>query len=286
MRTCIGAVRSRVRARVRLAVAALCLGALGAGGPARAEGPYSFGVVPHFEQRMLFSIWRPILEELSRRTGIELELEATLSVPEFERALEGGRFDFVYTNPYHIFRERRRQGYVPLVRDYVPLRGLVVVAKDSPVRSVQDLAGKTLAVPSPNAIGASLLVRADLLRRGIRVVMVNAKTHSSAFVHVATGLTAAGGGVDKTLREQPAELRDALRIVYETREIPSHPVSAHPRVPLETRRRVQRALLELAATPEGASLLAKVPMSKPVATSISDYELMAELKLEELWETQ
>jgi len=51
------------------------------------ETVYRFGVVPQFEHRKLFAIWKPIIDEISRRTGIRLELAATLTVPEFERAL-------------------------------------------------------------------------------------------------------------------------------------------------------------------------------------------------------
>jgi phosphonate transport system substrate-binding protein len=264
-----------------LLLAPVCL----AGG-SRAEEPYSFAVVPQFEPRKLFSIWRPIVDELERRTGLALRLEATLGVPEFEIAFAAGRFDFVYTNPYQVFLDRRRQGYLPLVRDDLPLHGIVVVAKDSPIRALQDLAGKTLAVPSPNAIGASLLVRSELLRRGIPVQLVDAKTHSSAYLHVATGLTEAGGGIDKTLGEQPAEVREALRVLYRTRDIASHPVAAHPRVPPEIRRRVQRALLAMAATPEGAALLARVPMTRPVEARAADYDAFAALRLEELWDAR
>ena len=34
--------------------------------------------------------------------------------------------------------------------------------QDSPVREVKDLAGKRLAFPSPNALGVSLIPRADM----------------------------------------------------------------------------------------------------------------------------
>jgi phosphonate transport system substrate-binding protein len=279
--------RRAILAGVRCAVLALLCVASAAGPAARAEEPLVFAVVPQFEQRKLFAIWRPIVEELTRRTGVPLRLEATLGVPEFEAAISAGKFDFVYTNPYHVFRERRRQGYLPLVRDAVPLHGIVVVSRDSPIRDVKELSGKVLAVPSPNSFGACLLVRAELEREhGVHVQVLATKTHSSAYLHVATGLAPAAGGVDKTLREQPAEVRDALRILFRTRDVASHPVAAHPRVPAETRRAVQRALLDMAATPEGAALLAKVPLERTVEARHADYDAYAALRLEELWDAR
>jgi phosphonate transport system substrate-binding protein len=251
---------------------------------AMAGATYTLGVVPQFEQRKLFAIWKPIVDELGRRTGLDIQLAVTLSVPEFEDALDKGTFDFVYTNPYHVLRVSKRQGYIPLVRDQAPLRGILVVRRDSPLTAVADLDGKTLAVPSPNALGASLLLRAELERlHRVRVDMVNAKTHSSVYLHVLNGLTAAGGGVQKTLAEQDAAIRDGLRVLYTTREMPSHPVAGHPRVPADVRQQVRQALLDMAATSAGQALLDKVPMPAPVATSLDDYLVMRKWGLESYW---
>ncbi|WP_234085571.1 phosphate/phosphite/phosphonate ABC transporter substrate-binding protein [Azonexus sp. R2A61] len=251
---------------------------------ALAATEYSFAVVPQFEQRKLFAVWRPIVDELSRRSGFPLKLVAPLSVAEFETQLSGGSYDIVYANPYHILRESSRQGYIPLIRDATPLRGIIVVARDSPFRTPADLAGQRLGIPSPNALGASLLVRADLERLfKVKVEPVNVKTHSSVYLHVANGLLPAGGGVEKTLAEQTPAVQALLRVFYTTREMPSHPIAAHPRLPPEVRTALRKALLEMAATPEGLALLEKVPMSKPVAASIKDYAPMLAWDLEKYW---
>jgi len=248
------------------------------------EGEFTFGVVPQFEQRKLFAIWKPIVDELRRRSGVDIRLTVTLTVPEFEAALDKGTFDLVYANPYHILRVSDSQGYIPLVHDQEPLRGILVVRRDSPVKDVRELAGKTLAVPSPNALGASLLLRAELERLyGLRFAMLNVRTHSSVYLNVLNGLTDAGGGVEKTLSEQDPAIQGGLRILYTTRGMPSHPVAAHPRVNSEIRERVKKALLDMAATPAGAVLLGEVPMSRPVAASLDDFLPMRKWGLENYW---
>lgn len=264
--------------------AMLLFALLFAGHSPRAEESYSFAVVPQFEQRKLFATWKPIVDELNRRTGYKLDLVATLTVPEFEKELGKGSFDFVYANPYHILREAPRQGYIPLVRDQTPLRGILVVRKNSPLKSPAELDGQQLAIPSFNALGASLLMRADLEQVfKIKMTPVNVKTHSSVYLQVANGLIPAGGGVEKTLSEQDAAVRDALRVLYTTRELPSHPIAAHPRMPAKVRQSVQRALLDMAATDEGRSLLRNVPMTDAVATSIQDYTPMRKWGLDSYW---
>ncbi len=266
------------------ALALLLLPSLGAPPRAAAARTYTFAVVPQFEQRKLFATWKPIIDELQRRTGVSFELETTLTVPQLERKLANGDFDFVYANPYQVFREGERQGYLPLVRDRTPLRGIVVVRKDSPIRSVSELDGRSIAVPSLNSFGACLLVRADLLRlHRVAINPVAVQTHTSVYLHVINGLTVAGGGVEKTLREQDEAVQDSLRVLYTTRGFPSHPVASHPRVPKEVREKVRRAFLAMGATAEGRELLSKVPMQQVVPTSLQDYLPLRDLQLESFW---
>lgn len=254
-----------------------------AGGAGAAE-TYSFGVVPQFEPRKMFGIWQPIVDEIEKRTGLRLALVIPLNVPAMEGELEQGSYDFIYASPYHIMRNYPKQGYIPLVRDRKPLRGILVVRKDNPLRDLKELDGKTLAVPSPNAIGASMLPRADLEHLfGVRMKMINVKTHSSAYLNVVNGLVEAAGGVEKTLTEQDKAVRDQLRVVYTTREMPSHPVAAHPRVGKAAREQIRKALLEMAATPAGKVLLDAVPMAEPVPASIEDYLVMRNWGLDAYW---
>jgi len=251
----------------------------------RAEQKYVFGVVPQFEQRKLYAIWKPIIDDLERRTGLSFDLVTTLKIQDFEKEFIQGNFDFAYMNPYHILKAVPAQGYIPLVRDKAPLRGVLVVRKDGPIRTVAELSGKVVAFPSPNALGAALLMRADLERLyHIKVTPLYVKTHSSVYLHVVKDLTAAGGGVQKSLQEQSPDIRDALRVLYTTRPLPSHPVAAHPRVPKEQREKVRRALLAMGADPEGNELLSRIPMKEITAASMDDYKEMQEWGLDAYWD--
>ena len=254
--------------------------------PATATEPATFtvGVAPQFDQRKLFATWKPVLDEVTRRTGIPLRFVSNNSVPEFEQAVSQGSYDFIYVNPYHLYKERSRQGYLPLVRDLTPLRGVVTVRGDSPIREIADLAGKSLAVPSPNAIGASMLIRAELDRiHGFKMNMVNAKSHSSAYLYAINKLADAAGGVEKTLAEQTPEVQNELRVVFRTQDFPSHPIAAHPRIPDGVREQVKRAFLAISADPASRTLLREIPMTRAVAASFKDYEIFRPLDLDAFW---
>lgn len=245
------------------------------------EQSYTFSVAPQFERRKLFGIWQPIIDELQRRTGLRFELVTSLSVSEYDSDAKNGRYDFIYVNPYMMPLIDRQPGYQPLIRDGAPLRGILVVRKDSPVQRVEDLQDKTLAVPSMSALGASLLLRAELDRDfGVKTRPLIAKSHSSVFLHVVNGLADAGGSVQKAFAEESERIRGSLKVLHQTREVPSHPIAGHPRVPADVRMKVQRAFLEMSAEPQGRALLAEIPMREAVPAHVEDYQVLKALKLD------
>lgn len=253
-----------------------------ASSPAKAETEYTFGVVPQFEPRKLAGIWAPILKELEERTNLKFKMVGSSEIPEFEINFIEGEFDFAYMNPYHALMASTEQGYVPLVRDHGrKLFGILVNKKDSPISNVEELNGKKIVFPSPNALGASLLMRADLDQiHKIKFKTNYVQTHSSVYLNVLLGDADAGGGVMGTFNGQKPEVRDGLKIIYKTRPMAPHPVVAHPRVPKEHMDLVQNAFLDMSKTEEGAAMLAKIPMKKIGIAKIKEYLELKEWNLD------
>jgi len=246
---------------------------------------YSIGIVPQFEIRHLRKIWNPILTEIKKNTGIELKLVGSPTIPDFEKEFNRGHFDFAYMNPYHMLLAQRSQSYIPLIRDTGrKLHGILVVRKDSDIKSIKDLEGKKIAFPAPNALGASLLMRANLRNDyKIKFNPVYVKTHSSVYLNVIVKQADAGGGVQKTLKQQKINISSALKVLHKTPSVAPHPLAVHPRVPVEVREKVTQTLLEMGKNPIGQALLAKIPIKKIGVASMSDYTALEKFKLEQYY---
>jgi len=246
---------------------------------------YSFGVVPQFSSERISRTWEPILELLEKETGLSFELSGSLDIPAFERTFTKGVFDFAYMYPYHAIVAHESEGYEPIIRDVGrSLYGIIVVKKDSAFSTVEDLDGKKVAFPAPNALGAALIPRAEFSRKhGIDVEEMYVGSHSSVYLNVALGLASAGGGVQKTLSQQPEQISSQLKIINKTQEVPPHPVTAHKRVPDDVKKAVRDAFLKIAATETGAKLLKKVPIKSAGESSIGDYQLLTDMKLDEFY---
>lgn len=246
---------------------------------------YTIGIVPQFEIRHIRKIWNPIISEIEKNTGITLKLIGSPTIPDFENEVIAGKFDFAYMNPYYMQLSKKSQGYVPLVRDNGrKLYGILVVRQDSNIKTIKDLEGKKVAFPAPNALGASLLIRANLAEEhGIKINPVYVKTHSSVYLNVIVKQTAAGGGVQKTLNQQRTNIKGALRVLHKTPKVAPHPLAVHPRVPKKIQKLIKKTFLKLGDNPVGKSLLAKIPMKKVGEAKMSDYTPLNKFKLEKYY---
>ncbi len=247
---------------------------------------FTVGVVPQFDARTLQQNWLPIIKELQQRTGHRFILRGSQSIPLFDKQLLAGEFDFAYINPYHLLKSNRGNGYIPLVRDAAnQLHGILIVRKDSPYQRVEQLQGQILAFPSPNALGASLMLRAVLTREfKIPFQPRYVNSHDSVYLNVVLGSAAAGGGIASTLAQQPIAIRDQLRVLYTTTAVSSHPLVAHPRVPEAVRSAVQEALLALGQSDSGQQLLGRIPIKTIGPANLADYATMAKMHLDEFYE--
>lgn len=246
---------------------------------------YTFGVVPQFDAIKLRSIWQPIINYLKIETGYDLIIKGSPSIPDFENELLQGSFDFAYSNPYQITLANESIGYIPFVKDVgSTLYGVLIVKKDSGITEVSQLNGKTIAFPSPNALGASLLMRHELRNKfNINFFARYVKTHDSVYLNVLLGEASAGGGVQKTLDRQKPEYRAALKIIHKTENMAPHPVIAHPKVPDNVVNAVKKAFLKLGKTTEGMKLLSKIPINRIGLASMSDYLPLRAMGLERFY---
>lgn len=248
---------------------------------------YSVYVIPQLTASHLHANWAPFLEKLGQQSRLCFELVIPKDISAFEAAITSGKADFAYMNPYHPVMVRKTQPYIPLVADGKnKLSGILLVRKDSPIQSVADLKGATIAFPTPNAFGASLLMRSALAKQGVKINPVYVRTTENVYRSVALGDMLAGAGGTNTLAREPKELQDQLRVLYATPAFTPHPFAAHAKVPKIIREQVINAFLAMGADVANKTMLNNIQIEQPVAVTYEhDYAPLAQLGLEKLVET-
>ena len=248
-----------------------------------AKESYSWSVVPQFTGIVVHRDWTPLLQAIQKDTGYRFSLKLYKSISSFEKGFTDGKPDFAYMNPYHAVMAKNSQGYTPIIRDGKrKLTGILVARKNSSIKNVQDLQGKSIAFPSPNAFAASLYLRALLAaKEGIQFTPLYAKTHSNSYRFVLRNKTQASGAVYRTLKRERPEVKSQLKVIYKTPSSPSHPIVVHRRVPKDVAKAVQKSIIGLTKTKEGQAILKAILIPQPIpAIYEHDYKPLQDLKLE------
>jgi len=243
---------------------------------------YTFDVVPQVTAAKIYTTWSPLLQRVGQEAGLCFELRVSPTIPEFEQKLLKGEPEFVFLNPYHAVLAHQKKKYQPLLADSEDLlTGILVVRADSPIKSLDELKGKNVSFPAPNAFAASLLIRAELAKKKIDINPVFVKTHSNVYRSVIGKDALAGGGVNNTLDNEAPEVRQQLRVLFETPAYTPHPVATHPSVPAAVRERFLKAMLKLTQDDDGRKLLDGINLHKPQAvTYAKHYKPLESLQLD------
>lgn len=253
-------------------ICAVAAALTGFGGEALAQGKdrLVFGVVPQQSATRLARNWVPLLDRLSRETGLEVHFATAKDIPTFEKCLSAGAYDFAYMNPYHYVVFHQDPGYVAFAKQKDKLlKGILVTRADSKIRDLKDLANAKLAFPSPAAFGASILPRAELTAEGIPFSADFVKSHDSVYRAVASGLYPAGGGVLRTFANAPDNLREKLKVIYETDSYTPHAFAAHPRVDAKV---VTALSIAMTALPSDAPVLGRLDFKGVEHAKDSDWD--------------
>ncbi|MFO8141833.1 MAG: phosphate/phosphite/phosphonate ABC transporter substrate-binding protein [Marinobacter sp.] len=240
-----------------------------------------FGIVPQESAGRLAEQWTPLMVHLSEVLGREVRFSTAPDIPTFEQRIREGRYDIAYMNPYHYVEFSRNPGYRAIAREGGKrIHGIVVVADNSGLRSLQDLENKVLAFPAPAAFAATVLVRAELERLGIVYTPRFVSSHESVYLNVARGLAVAGGGIERTFNSPLSSGIEGLRVLWRTQGYTPHAFAVHPNLSSSETLAVQRALTTLGEHEHGRDLLSQASLGTLDAAANDDWDDVRALQLD------
>ena len=247
---------------------------------ANSQKELAFGVVPQQAANKLARNWGPVFAHLSAQTGLKIKFATAPNIPEFERRLAAGEYDFAYMNPYHYTVFGDKPGYIALAKQTnKAIMGILVARKDADLKQLGDLSG-ALAFPAPAAFAASILTRSALHAAGVDFSPQYVKSHDSVYRSVAKGFFPAGGGVMRTFNNTDPEIRNQLQIFWRSPKYTPHAIAAHPRLSQTQIEKVQIALLKMAATAQGKELLKAINFKGFEAANYSDWDDVRALRID------
>jgi phosphonate transport system substrate-binding protein len=258
-RACSRRVGGRQAHRPLLALAALLLAATTAAAGAQTATPvttvYSLGVIPQRSAVLSAQYWNPILRYVGEKSGLPLELRLARTAPEHASAIGRGEYDLIYSN--HQFKpENEAQGYRVFARPIeASIAGQIVVAADSPIQSLAELAGHEVVFPSAVAfVGYTVPIDA-LNRAGVTVRPLFAGNQEGAMGQLRAGRAVAAGVNSLVMQDYAKREGFGYRVLWASESFLNIPLAAHPRVPAADVARLRAAFTGMADDPAGRQIL-------------------------------
>lgn len=220
-----------------------------------AEQSYTFGPVTQRSPVLMAQYWNPLLDYVSRRSGVTLVLKVAATGDQSSDATVRGEYDFVYSN--HQFKPSvAAQGYTVILRPRAPeISGEIVTLEDSPIRTLHDLKGKTVGFANSQAFAGYTVPMDQLLRQGIEVDAVFGGSQEGIMVQLMAGSVVAAGVNGAIMRDFAAREKLRYRVLWRSKRFSDLAISAHPRVPPTVVEEVRKAFATMATDAEGMAIL-------------------------------
>jgi phosphonate transport system substrate-binding protein len=222
---------------------------------AAAQQGHSFYVLHQRTISLTAQYWNPILTHVAKKSGVPLELKLAKTAAEGNANAEAGKYDFQYTN--HFFTpERHRLGWKVIARPAGPgIRSQVVVPEDSPIRSLQDLAGKDVGFVSPDGFTGYWLPYDALLRAKVNINVVFTGNQEASFAQLRVNKIAAAGVNSSVMARYGRREAFQYRALWTSESYGDLCIMANPKVPADKVAAVRAALIGMVDDPEGRKVL-------------------------------
>jgi phosphonate transport system substrate-binding protein len=220
-----------------------------------AERVYAFNVLNQRSVALTAQYWNPILIYVSRKSGVPLELKLAKTTKEGNALAEQGAYDFLYTN--HFFTpERDRLGFRVIARPAGRgIQGQIVVPQDSAIRSLQELNGKDVAFPTPDAFAAYFLPMDALIKAKVDVKQVFTSNQEASLAQLKIGTVAAAAVNDQIIQRYARREGFEYRLLWNSEVYNDLCIMVGPKVPKDKVAAVREAFVNMTNDPEGRKVL-------------------------------
>lgn len=199
-------------------------------------GALQIGIVPMSTARILIKNYQPLHVYLERVLKRPVELVTAQDFRTFHFNTIEGKYDVVITAAHLGRLAQTEAGYVPLARYKASNRTLLLVAKDQPLKSVQEIRGKVVAGIDPITLAVNetkIWLRGQGLNAGADYTLLETTTPISAAYAVKNHQSVMAISSTQGLQQFPPSLKEQINIFATLPELPSLMWLAHPRMASE-----------------------------------------------------
>jgi phosphonate transport system substrate-binding protein len=247
------------------------------------DDPLVLGIFPRRNASTTLKLFRPMVSYLSKKLGREVKLRTSKNFKSFWTNVITKKFDLVHYNQYHYILSHKQFGYQVILKNSEfgesTIAGALLIRKDSNIKSIGDLKGKTIVFGGgPKAMQSYIVARYLLEQGGLKqtdyIERFAVNPPNAIFSAYYKQSDAAGAG-DKVLNldvvTNSIDINE-LSFLARGEQLPHLPWAVNASMPIELRNKIQTILSSLVNYEEGLSLLNKAKLTGLIRADDREYD--------------
>jgi phosphonate transport system substrate-binding protein len=217
------------------------------------NAPLQIGLFPNLTPLTLITSYQPLRLYLEKTLHRPIYLVTAPDFRSFVERTQRGDYDIVLTAPHLARLAEQDAGYIPVVTYGTKLQALILVAKTSPINTLEDLRGAKVAMPDPLAV-VNMLGREALQKAGLAesdYTLVNAHSHNGAALAVLHEEAQAAIIGSAPYAQISEGIRKDLRVLSSSRAFPNQYWLVNKTMGVALRQAFQDAMVHFPSVPEG-----------------------------------
>lgn len=215
--------------------------------------------------------YQPLADVLGRAIGGEVKVAFVREFSALEKGMKDNQYDLVLARPSdYPARGLRDYRYKFVATARPDGQCILIVHKDSPVKKLADLKGKSFVMPEKNAY-MTRFCRAELRDQGIIIdnEAVSYVREQGAIPFSIENRISDVGGIASYSGAYAQWLKSGNRVIHQSRPQPYMPLVASQDVSVDQIAKMQAALVELGNSDSGSQVLKRVGVTGFMATEES-----------------
>jgi len=266
----------------------LTLGILLTGTTLPAIADIIMGVFPRRPIAVTHKAFTPLAKELEKQLGEKVKLVIAKNFKAFWKGVKNKQYDLVHYNQYHYLLSKKLGYKVILANEEFgnkQIAGSLSVRKDSGIKSVADLKGKTILFGGgKKAMGSYIAPTAILKKAGLKAgkdyTVKFAKNPPSAVIGVFNKAAGAAGSGNVILKIKGVKKKvdtSQMTILAESDKFVHLPWAVKSDMTADKSKKIQAIMTTLKDSPEGKKILKSAKVTNYQIVTDADFDKVKEI---------
>jgi len=245
----------------------------------------NIGLIPEQNVFKQFKRYEPLGKYIEQKTGIKIKFTILSRYGNIMESFHKKKMDGAFWGSFTGAMAIKKHGIQPVARPVnldgsSTYRGYIMVRKDSGIKNISDMKGKSVAFVEKATTAGYIFPMAYFKENGIKDIETYFSVYYftgshdaaiNALLNKKVDIACAKNTVYEILAREDPGIKDKLVIIAKSADVPSNGLGLRKELAYGVKAELKQALLDMHVDPEGKKVLEKFGVKRFIETGKNDY---------------